>query len=196
MPKSKMCFCTKCGNEGQVLHIKTWNDHQNAQKRHTSYQRYASDVLRVPVSASPISATGSDIDNAGQIFDNSESGSFPQQPNPIGSCPEPDVFLAPPLPGFINECNNDSPPHSNTIQPSDEASAEEETGSQPSSDEESNSSNIPFNSGSAPLDDSTALPAAPSSTFPSIPLIHCVSQSGGVDENSPDPFLSHTDTQP
>ncbi|KAF8319564.1 uncharacterized protein EI90DRAFT_3132437 [Cantharellus anzutake] len=135
------------------------------------------------ITAGPsISAYGSNIEPA---FEESGSGLFLQQPNSDNS--EPDVFLAPPLPGFVNF---------EAIQPDDDGVAEDEDGSQTSSNEKSDSSSIDIDSGPAPLDKAD-FQARPSSTVLSpIPLVHSIPRSGSVDENSPDPFLSQANTLP
>ncbi|KAF8320169.1 uncharacterized protein EI90DRAFT_3020582 [Cantharellus anzutake] len=160
--RNKRCHCSKCGTEGKVLHIKTWNDHQNAERRWASHQHYSLNVLKA-------SASGSNIDTK-LTFDEPESGPLLWQ---LGSNNlEPDVFLAPPLPGFINDCNNDLSLEFEAIQPGNDDSTEDDNGSQTSSDEESNSTGIPIDSGSSPLDETT-LQAGSSSTLPSpISLVH------------------------
>ncbi|KAF8338994.1 uncharacterized protein EI90DRAFT_3118055 [Cantharellus anzutake] len=140
-----------------------------------------------------MSASGSNTDDTEMMFNEFGSGLFPQQPESNNS--EPDVFLVPPLPGFVNDHNDNLSLEFEAIQPGNDDSAEDDDGFQTPSDKESTSSGVDIDSGSAPLDEATL--QAGSSTVPSpIPLIHSISWSGGVDENSPDPFSSHADTRP
>ncbi|KAF8333618.1 uncharacterized protein EI90DRAFT_3121965 [Cantharellus anzutake] len=140
-----------------------------------------------------MSASGSNTDDTEMMFNKFGSGLFPQQPESNNS--EPDVFLVPPLPGFVNDHNDNLSLEFEAIQPGNDDSAEDDDGFQTPSDKESTSSGVDIDSGSAPLDEATL--QAGSSTVPSpIPLIHSISWSGGVDENSPDPFSSHADTWP
>jgi len=118
----------------------------------------------------------------------------PPPPDPCG--PEPDVLLAPPLPGF--DCD-----HAGAISPLiDDALPNREdsdNGSEILSDDESDFSVNPLHPQSAFRDEiSSVLPppllSPKNSSITFIPLIHQVPHSGEVDENSLDPFHSLTDT--
>ena len=173
----QLCYCYRCGIKGEALHYQTWTDHQKAEKRRASHDRYSSDVLGIQVSTStamnmenPPCDAPDPLEGLSHMSSGSATGimemepnlledqshlptTFPPQPDPRG--PEPDVLLAPPLPGFDCDHADAIFPLIDDALPSREGS---DNGSQILSDDESLSSVNPLH----PQSDNPSLCQSPS----------------------------------